>query len=249
MENNNKALVKATENALSATETAALEYGAQTGSLAQMLAEEMDGLDLTFDRIKIPAGGGLAYEVPSDNPDSPDMVKEFKAVILFSHEGRSYFREKYTGATTPPDCASRDGKVGVTHDGEIKTCADCEYNKFGSGENKGKACKRKRVLYILRAGEAFPIILTAPTCSVDDFGVYVRRLLSKAIKPSAVVTKFSLKKAQNAGGIAYSQAVFAVDRLLTPEENAVIAPFAEQVKALAQRIESSFDTVTDGGDE
>lgn len=244
---NNKALVKATNNELQVTEKAVIEYGEHSTNLAQMLAEEMDGLNLSFERIKIPAGGGLAYEVPSDNPDSPDMVKEFKAVILYHHPVHVHYIEKYTGGNTPPDCASVNGHTGVDAEtGEVKECKDCPNNKFGSGENGAKACKQKRRIYILRAGEALPIILSLPTGSLADFSKYITRLLSKGQKSSTVVTKFSLKKAQNAGGISYSQAVLSVDRDLRAEESAVIYRLAEQVKAIAQRtpetaIEASDD--------
>lgn len=226
------------EKALTAVnEKGVTEYGANSANLSELLAEEMDGLNLSFDRIKIPAGGGLAYEVPSDNPDSPDMVKEFKAVILYHHPVHSYYAEKYTGGNTPPDCSSIDGHMGIDAEtGEVKNCADCSFNKFGSGESGGKACKQKRRLYILRAGEALPIILSLPTCSLNDFSKYVTRLLSKGKRTSGVVTKFALKKAQNAGGIFYSQAVLSVDRDLTPEESGVIIRLSEQVKAIANRI-------------
>ena len=64
-------------------EDTALTYGA-SADLGEIFAEELDGLTPAFERIKIPAGGGLAYEVPGDDPDSPDSVKEFKAVILYT---------------------------------------------------------------------------------------------------------------------------------------------------------------------
>ena len=37
--------------------------------------EELSGLDNEFERIKIPAGGGTIFELPSGNPDEPDTVK------------------------------------------------------------------------------------------------------------------------------------------------------------------------------
>ena len=49
------------------------------------LQEEMAGLNVSFDRIKVPSGGGLAFEVPGENPDEPDLQKEFRAVILYHH--------------------------------------------------------------------------------------------------------------------------------------------------------------------
>ena len=62
------------------------------------------------------------------------------------------------------------------------------------------------------------------------------RLLSKSKKTNAVVTKFTLKKAQNSGGINYSQAVFAVDRQLTDAELKSIVPMSEQVKTMATKV-------------
>lgn len=213
-------------------------YG--TGAnLGELFAEEMDGLTPSFERIKIPAGGGLAFEVPGDDPDSPDSVKEFKAVILYHHPINCYYEEEYTGGNNPPDCGSMDGKIGVTAGtGEIKYCADCPYNKFGSAKNGGKACKQKRRIYLLRENEALPTILTLPTGSLGEFSKYVMRLLSKGKKTNGVVTKFTLKKAQNSGGINYSQAVFALDRELTNEESFNVLPLSEQVKAMATKVVS-----------
>ena len=88
----------------------------------------------------------------------------------------------------------------------------------------------------MREGEQLPIILSLPTGSLSEFSKYVMRLLSKGKKTNGVVTKFTLKKAQNSGGINYSQAVFALDRELTAEELAAITPMSEQVKAMANKV-------------
>ena len=219
-----------------ANEQAVAEYG--TGvNLGEILAEELDGLTPSFERIKIPAGGGLAYEVPGDDPDSPDSVKEFKAVILYHHPINCYYKEEYTGGNNPPDCGSIDVSVQQSPGLRIvKNCAECEFNKFGSGKNGAKACKQKRRIYLLREGEALPTLLSLPTGSLGEFSKYVMRLLSKGRKTNGVVTKFTLKKAQNSGGINYSQAVFAVDRILTDAEFANIKVLSEQVKAMATKV-------------
>lgn len=202
-------------------------------------SEETDGLTPTFDRIKIPAGGGVAFEVPGDDPNSPDMVKEFEAVILYHHPINMYYKDKYDGSNNPPDCGSMDGKVGINSDGEIVDCAKCPLSKFGSDEGgKGKACKQKRRLYLLREGEMLPILMTLPTGSLVEFSKYIMRLLNKNTKANQVVTKFSLKKAQNATGINYSQAVFSVARSLSPEEQVCIANASAQAKAFAQSAET-----------
>ena len=46
------------------------------------LQDELAGLSIKFDKIKVPSGGSLAFEVPGENPDEPEFQKEFKAVIL-----------------------------------------------------------------------------------------------------------------------------------------------------------------------
>ena len=50
------------------------------------------------------------------------------------------------------------------------------------------------------------------------------------------VTKFSLKKVTNASGIAYSQAQFAVERVLTAEEMPFVQAMSDQVKSFATRV-------------
>ena len=211
----------------------------ENANMGNVLAEELDGLNLSFDRIKIPSGGGLAFEVPGDDPDSPDTVKEFKAVILYHHPISCFYKEEYKGGNNPPDCGSMDGKIGIlAESGELRTCADCPNNKFGSAKNGGKACKQKRRMYLLRENESLPILLSLPTGSLAEFSKYVMRLLSRGKKPNRVVTKFSLKKVQNAGGISYSQAVFSFDRDLTEAELNNVLSMSDQVKNMATKVEA-----------
>ena len=94
--------------------------------------------------------------------------------------------------------------------------------------------------YLLREGELFPLILSLPTGSMREFSRYIKRLLSKGKKSNMVVTRFSLKKATNASGIAYSQAQFTIDRPLTSEEQILINRLSEQVKQYSRRV--GFDT-------
>ena len=211
-------------------------------NLSASLGEEMQGLNLTCDRIKVPSGGGLAYEVPSDNPDEPDTKKEIKAVILYHHPVQSYYKEKFTGGNESPDCSSFDGIAGIDKQtGEVRSCKDCELNKFGSGENGGKACKTKRRIFLLLEGQAIPVIFSMPTTSLNDFSKYILRLVGKGKKSFQVVTKFSLKKEQNAGGITFSKVVTACERDLTEQEMQSIMPMVEQVKGMARNMKDGTD--------
>lgn len=212
----------------------------QNFDFASVISEEMEGLNATFERIKIPAGGTTIFEIPGDDPNEPEAVKEFSAVILFHHPLNSYYKDAYTGGSNPPDCGSFDGMTGVGNPGG--SCKTCPYNEFGSGESgNAKACKNRRRIYLLREGEIFPMILSLPTGSLKDFSRYLMRQLSKGNKSNSVVTRFSLKKATNNSGITYSQAQFAVDRKLTAEEYALISTLTEQVKALSQSVGYDID--------
>ena len=194
--------------------------------------EELSGLDNEFERIKIPAGGGVMFEAPSGNPDEPDMIKEFSAVILYHHPMYVFYSSKFNGSNNPPDCLSIDGITGVGIPGG--KCINCPKNKFGSGENGSKACKNKHQIYLLRENEIFPMVLSLPTSSNREFSRYIKRLLSRGKKSDSVVTKFFLKKAVNKTGISYSQVQFSVARGLDTKEIELIKNYSEQVKSYAQ---------------
>ena len=208
-------------------------------SLDDAVSQELEGLSLAFERIKIPAAGSTVFELPPVDGGEPETVKEFSGVILYHHPLFAYYRDKYAGGNLPPDCGSFDGITGKGDPGGA--CAKCRYNRFGSGEGGGKACKNRRRIYILREGEAFPVLLSLPTGSLREFTRYIQRLLSRGRKSLSVVTRFSLKKAVNAGGIAYSQAQFNVDRTLSEDELAVVARLAGQVKEYARRVGDCVD--------
>lgn len=58
---------------------------------AEELAEDADGLQMSFQRVKIPAGGTLQFEMPSDDPDNPDYEKTLVGVILHNHATCAYW--------------------------------------------------------------------------------------------------------------------------------------------------------------
>ena len=89
------------------------------------------------------------------------------------------------------------------------------------------------------------MLLSLPTGSLQEFTRYLVSLLTKGRKSNAVVTRFSLQKATNKGGIAYSQAKFAVDRVLTPEEYAQVQRLSEQIRALSADVGFEEDAPPD----
>lgn len=202
--------------------------------MGDSISDEMDGLTAAFEQIRIPIGGMTYFEMPSDDPEKTETVKEFSAVILYHHPMRAYYREKYTGGNNLPDCGSFDAVEGTGEPGG--DCEHCANNQFGSGENGAKACKERRRLYLLLDGEAFPMVLSLPTGSLKDFSRYLMHCLPKWGKSSAGITRFSLVKAINKGGIAYTKVRFHMERALTDGEMVEIEPLVLNVKAMSQTL-------------
>ena len=212
-----------------------------TEEIAEAIQEELGGIDhLPFDIVKLPSGGSLSFEISGDDPDNPEVVQELTGIIVHQHDFNAYWRDPYTGGSVMPDCSSMDGKTGVvTETGEICSCADCEYNQFGSDPNggKGKACKNGKRVYLLREGEMFPLILSVPPTSVTPFRDYLaKRIVLKGKRPYEVVTKFKLTREKNDNGIAYSKLTCALVGELTAAQKTQLKDTVTIIKGLAANI-------------
>ena len=115
--------------------------------LNEAMADDCQGLEFSFDRVKLPAGGGTAFEIPSAESDESEMAKDITGVIVYNHPAYAYYHDKYTGGNNPPDCGSFDGVTGIGTPGG--NCQNRPYNKFGSGEGQSKLCKNKRMLGVV----------------------------------------------------------------------------------------------------
>lgn len=223
-----------------------------TGDMAEAVAEEMDGLGtIPFDRVKIPSGGGLAFEIPGEEEDDAETAQELIGVILDHGPVNAYWANKFAGGNEQPDCSSFDGKQGVDRiTGEIKDCATCPYNQFGS-DNAGKACKNVHRVYILREDNPVPLILSLPPTSLKYMRDYIgKRVILKGFRCWQVLTKITLKKEKSKDGITYSRAAFAFVDKLTPEQAQQAQAMRDMVKATYRTIEiDSEDYSTKSGDE
>lgn len=201
--------------------------------MAAAYAEEMEGLSFSYDRAKIPSGGGLTFEIGED--DDIDVTKEIVGIIVDHHPVNAYWGSVYGGGNQPPDCSSMDGKQGTIY-GDCKTC---QYNQWGSDvATGGKLCKNQHRIYILREGASLPILLTLPPTSLKAFGSYLsKRILERSKLPRHVLTKIGLKKVANNAGIAYSEVTFTRgDDLpddLRPEMDAYCASLKTMTRALS----------------
>lgn len=215
------------------------------------LAEDMDGLQMSFPRVKIPAGGALMFELPSDDPENPDYVKNLEGVILFNHPNNAYWPEgsEYDDSATPL-CSSVDAKQGIGEPGG--SCISCALNQFGSAaEGNGKACKNMRVLYLLRSGEFMPLQVTLPPTSLKPFREFMNQsfMLRRRATYGSVV-QIGLKKMSN-GKDDYSVATFRRLYDFSGEELAQIRQFAdgfkEQIRMMLQQRATINETQHDTG--
>lgn len=203
------------------------------------VSEDYEGLRLSFPRVKIPGGGSLQFEIPSDDPENPDYTKYIEGVILYNHDTCAYWPEgsEYDDNVTPL-CSSVDGKKGYGAPGGV--CATCALNQYGSVEKgKGKACKNMRNLYILRSGEFMPMLLSLPPTSLKPYSDFITTAFAARRRPIyAGVVQIGLKRVDN-GSNTYSVATFRLVQRFEGEELLQIKQYAdgfrEQIKSLNQQ--------------
>lgn len=223
-------------------------------ALAEIMEENLSGESLgisDFERIKVPAGGGLAWEI-LDEDGEPDSAKEIEGIIVHHHTARTFWAEGLDqgGGGTPPDCFSSDGKAGLgTIPGDdrlSRDCATCPLNQFGTSEKgKGKACKETRVLYVLFPGELLPTVVSVPPTSIKAFRKYLLRLVSKQVPLSGITTRFTLDRATNANNINYSTVSFERGTALPPEMREKVQGYGDTMRALVSRMGSSASFVAE----
>jgi len=204
-----------------------------TKELKDTIAEEMEGLGGTFhfQAIKVPSGGSLAFEVPGEDEDNPDVVKELKGVIVFHHNANSRWEKAFDGTEQSPLCSSNDGKTAMDFNGDYKDCDSCPYNQYGSGaDGVGKACKNTLRVYMMLSGSAFPMALILPPTSIKSYRGYIQTLMAKGKKSSSILTSVTLKKETSKAGIVYSCCVFKNLGDLSAEEKTLMTEAKEALK-------------------
>lgn len=204
-------------------------------SIAAALAENLEGEQVgasDLDRIRIPAGGGKSWTIPTITGE--EDAKEFQGVIVGTKIVRSYWEQEFSGEGNPPDCASDDGVMG--HGKPGGACAKCPLNEFGTAKGSGKACKERRLLFVLREGDFLPVVVALPPASIQPFKKFMMRLSSQGLPYSSVVTSFTLEQDKNATGIVFSKAKLAVAALLDSQETSTIRSYAETIKPILARV-------------
>jgi hypothetical protein len=194
-----------------------------SGKFAAILKENLGAGGISqgeLTRIKVPAGGGTSWTVPSITGD--ESVKTITGIIVHFADVRGFWPEKFTGEGNPPNCSSTDGIVGMGDPGGM--CATCPMNQFGTGTDAAgkpsdsKACREGRLLFVLREADVIPIIVSLSTMSVKPSKQYFLQLAQAPIPFYGCVSEIGLEATKNKTGITYSRATFKAVRRLTDDQ-------------------------------
>ena len=228
----------------------------------EMLAElndEMGDLDpesgIACRQIKVPSGGGLAFEVQGEDDGDAEPMKEIDGVIVFTHRLSAYWPGSFGSASNPedkiPTCSSMDGKTGFCPStGEVINCEGCQWNQYGTGmdekgnPSRGKACKNMRRIYLMMDGDPNFYLLTVPPTSIRDINKQLAKILASGIPYTGTIVTLGLERTKNNSGVAYSKVTVKRKGLLPPAVAAQVQQLRLQIKEQYQSMAITLDDYT-----
>ena len=195
--------------------------------------------DRNLDRVTLPLGGGLNWAVPTLTGE--DSIKTIEGIIVHWTRPRAYWASSMEdGGNSPPDCSSDDGDTGTGNPGG--DCFTCPYSQWGTAERgNGKACKEKRMLFILRPHDILPMVIQAPSTSIGNIKTYLLRLASAGIPYHEVVTGLSIERATSGGGISYGRITPKMEERVPDESLKKLRAYVAGIKPLLSRAAVSLD--------
>jgi hypothetical protein len=181
-----------------------------TGEIQAIIGDNLAGQDVgEFDlpRVTMPAGGGTRWEIPG--LAGTESSETLTGILVYTRQTRAYWPSKdVTG--DPPQCASRDGQVGIGDPGG--ECRTCPHAQFGSDGQRGQACKQQSQWFLLRADSFLPVVLGLPPTSLKAAKQYMLALAGAGIRYFEVVTDIGLERDQNLDGQPSRGSVAALTR-------------------------------------
>ena len=158
-------------------------------------------------RVTVPAQGNTVWTVPTTEGDK--HYEEITGILIEYTSPRAYWSKPLEpGNVVPPDCSSPDGIKGIGDPGG--DCVGCPFDVFGTalGEGQhGKACKEKRMIFVLQPDRTLPLVVQAPSTSLRSIREYVVGLGNIEELPfHAVYTQLTLEKV-GTGPMAYGKIV------------------------------------------
>jgi len=241
--------------------------------LEQLKKDNLEGTVISFEVIRIPTGGQLAWAIPTETGDDR-YEKEVAGAVLDHYPTRLYWEGEYAGGGQPPDCSSSNGITGninpnTNFDGPVPT-GRCGKKKCPLAEYDQKLgrtpCKEIRRVYVLTSESILPFLISLPPTSGaserSPWTSYVAKLFGRGRSTKNVITKFTLFEDKSKGvigpdgvkhgdGIKYSRVLPFMVREMTDEEKTKTQTMTELFKdPMRQRPLSPEDEYnTNGGSE
>lgn len=204
--------------------------------------------EFDLQRLRVPTGGGAAWQIETLN--GPESRKYVEGVVVARKNARAWWSKPLDegGGSQPPDCSSHDGVTGEGTPAGQKfgtyLCADCPLSKFGSATKngqpqRGQACKQSTLLFLMQPDDILPTVLVAPPTSIKPIKQYFLRLLNNRIPYWQVRLRFKLEQTSNAGGIKYSRIAPYIEGKI--EENFIPAgALLDRIKVIRRVVEESI---------
>jgi len=209
-----------------------------------------------LERVKIPAGGGLFWTVPTLDGEVP--VKEVEGIIIHFRDLRAYWSrrpgEDGSAAGGPPDCLSEDALVGRGRrfDGDVDEahdCLNCRFSRFGSDPKggKGQACGARKAIFLLRQDSILPVLFMLPATSLQQVERFFVALLSYRMPFYGCVVRIGLEQRPSTTGIIYSRAVLSQVRKLGDDERARVEALRKVLVPALDRTRIRMDDEASNG--
>ena len=197
-----------------------------------------DGEKLRFDRISVPAAGGLSFTVINEN-NQETAITSFRGVILGFQNYCIWYQKNYSDreeGEEPVFCFSADRVTGSgCPEGNIPTgqkCVECKKKQWGSDRNGGEGtdCHDRCAIWIAKENEAMPVLIDLPRTSLTNFRDYRQFLIKKIGQPIyGVITEISLESVQGKKS-KYSAVKFTRGTTLTQGEKAIMNELKNDLK-------------------
>jgi ribosomal protein L15 len=201
-------------------------------------ANSVDGEKQRFDRISVPAAGGLSFTVIDENNNETALTK-FRGILLHYHPYCIWYLKSYNERKEGEDpifCFSADKVIGCgcleAGISEGQPCAICPKKQRGSDRNGGDGsdCHDRMAVWIAKENDAMPVLVDLPRTSLKNFRNYRNFLTTKIGKPLyGVVTEIGLEKVEGKKS-KYSAVTFTRADSLNANEKAVMKELIESLK-------------------
>jgi len=228
-------------------------------SNAPELAESADDLDtggsgvLDLPRISLK---GFKFSIVAPGGEVIQKNKGPAHVVILGAAPRGkvaskvYYEGDYDESNPlPPDCSSVDG---VRPDSWIEhpvsdTCAKCPMNAWGSGKGRGKACRDKKLLFVV-APDAIAdgqiIQLQVPPASLKAMSKFARELKKHRVPLQAVVVELDFDEEYD-----YPVLTFKVAGFLSEEDYEAAAARQVEVETLIDEYLGQAPAADEPGDD